>query len=107
MKRGGPRTGTKNLQGKQKYHIDAINEKGKPIAPANHARKFVAQCGVIVRDRLSIRAQEWYKPKVPKEGVIYVSNADKQLLWDELMQNFTLPEEEDVEKPVIENRCKA
>ena len=107
MKRGGPRTGTKKLQGKQKYHIEEINEKGKPIAPANHARKFVAQCGVIVRDRLSIRAQEWYKPKVPKEGVIYVRDEDKQLLWDELMQNFTLPEEEDVEEPVIENRCKA
>ena len=30
-----------------------------------------------------------------------------KLLWDELTHNFTLPEEEDEQNPLIENRCKA
>ena len=44
---------------------------------------------------------------MPREGVTYVPNADKERLWAELMKNFTLPAEEDEDDPVIENRCKA
>ena len=87
----------------QRFTIDEVAEDGEPIAPAKHANIFRRQCGVIVRDNVLITIQEWHQPK--KEGseeVSYVDNQTKDLLWDLLMVNFTLPPEEDPEKNSIE-----
>jgi len=37
-----------------KLNIDEAAEYGEPIAPEKNARKFINQCGVIVRDNIPI-----------------------------------------------------
>ena len=46
-------------------------------------------CGCIVRDRLPISAREW-KQKINEHRVSFVSNLDKNLIWDDILQHFTL-----------------
>ena len=74
-----------------KYNIDEFSLSWEPIAPESHVGKFVAQCGVIVRDQIPISIQEWHKPKEGRE-VSYVDERVKDHLWDTLMSHFTLPE---------------
>jgi hypothetical protein len=74
-----------------KYNIDEVIANGEPIAPAQNARKFISQHGVIVRDNIPITIQEWNKPKEDRE-VSYVDERSKNLLWDMLMSHFNLPE---------------
>ena len=76
--------------------IEEVGEDGEPLAPEDHVRKFVNQAGVIVRDNLQITIQEWNKLKAA--GVSFVYDRTKDMLWDNLMANFTLPLEEDPEK---------
>jgi hypothetical protein len=56
---------------------------------------------VIVRDSIPISIQEWNKPKAD-DGVTYVEDRCKEMLWNMLMTNFTLPPEVDPNNPVIE-----
>ena len=42
-----------------------------------------------VRDRLPISAREW-KQKINKPHVFFVSDLDKNLIWDDILQYFTL-----------------
>src|SRR4051812_29710456 len=42
------------------YAIESVSETGKPL---QHTSKFVNQCGVVVRDNVSITVQEWNEPK--------------------------------------------
>ena len=79
-----------------KLNIDGVKEDGEPIAPPKHASKFIRQCGVIVRDNLDIRIQEWHKQK--DETIPYVQDRMKKMLWAKLKVNFTLPPEEAAEK---------
>ena len=60
---------------------------GEPLGP--HARKFVQHCGYLVRDRLPINAHEW-KQKINEPHVSFVSDLDKNLIWDDILQYFTL-----------------
>ena len=73
-----------------------------PIEPIRTKNAFVAQCGVLVRDKILISIHQWYKPKEEDPHVSYVNDMQKDDLWAELKENFTLPPEEDPEKPVIE-----
>ena len=73
-----------------KYNINEVKEDGEPIAPAQNARKFINQCGVIVRDNIPITIREWNKPKEDR-GDSYVDERSKNLLWDTLMSHFNLP----------------
>ena len=74
-----------------KLNIDEVAEDGEPIAPEKNARKFINQCGVIVRDQIPITVQEWNKPKEDR-GVSFVDERAKNTLWDMLIAHFTLPE---------------
>jgi hypothetical protein len=49
----------------------------------------VQHYGCLVRDRLPISAHEW-KQKINKPHVSFVSNLDKNLIWDDILQYFTL-----------------
>jgi hypothetical protein len=49
----------------------------------------VSQCGAILRDNVSISYIEW-KGKADNPHV--VPNLVKNLLWDEILKHFTLPE---------------
>ena len=70
--------------------IEVVSPDGKPLLPRANANKFVHQCGVIVRDNVLISVQEWNKP-AKVEGVSYVDNRLKDVLWDKLIAHFTLP----------------
>jgi hypothetical protein len=51
--------------------------------------KYVSQCGAIVRDNVPISYKEW-KGKADNPHV--VPESVKNLLWDEILKHFTLPE---------------
>ena len=84
---------SKNIRGPKKplegrYIISEFNiETAEPLGP--HARKSVQHCGYLVRDRLSISAREW-KQKINEPHVSFVSDLDKNLIWDNILQHFTL-----------------
>lgn len=84
---------SKNIRGPKKslegrYIISEFNtETGEPLGP--HARKFVQHCGYLVRDRLPISAHEW-KQKINEPHVSFVFDLDKNLIWDDILQHFTL-----------------
>ena len=61
----------------------------------------------MVRDKIPISIQQWYKPKEEDPEVSYVNDMQKDDLWTELKANFTLPPEEDLEKPVKEQLIKS
>ena len=73
-----------------RYRIDVVGVDGEPQAPVDVARKFVKQCGVLVRDYIPITVQEWNRPS--GGGVPYVGDNAKDKLFDKLMTNFLLPE---------------
>ena len=83
------------MEGHQRFSIEEIAEDGQPIVPIQHARLFVNQCGAIVRDTIPITIQEWNKPKKAVDGVSYVDQRSKDLLWETLMAHFNLPPEYD------------
>ena len=85
----------------ERFEITAIAHDGEPIEPIRTKNTFSAQCGVLVRDKIPISIQQWYKPKDDPE-VSYVNDMQKYDLWTELKSNFTLPPEDNLENPVKE-----
>ena len=91
----------------ERFEIIEIARDGQPIEPIRTKNTFVAQCGVLVRDKIPISIHQWYKPKEEDPQVSYVNDMQKEDLWSELKANFTLPPEEDPEKPVKEQLIKS
>ena len=60
---------------------------GKPLVP--HSKAFVNHLGYLVRDRIPISVREWKENKKHPE-ISYVSRRDKELLWGDVLQHFTL-----------------
>ena len=87
--------------------IIEIDRAGQPIEPHRTKQKFNAQCGVLVRDMIPISIEQWFKPKDKDSEVSYVNDRQKADLWTALKANFTLPPDEDPDKPVIEPLVKA
>ena len=76
----------------QRFTIEEIDDRGQPIVPEKHARMFVNQCGVIVRDNIPITIQEWKKPRnAGEEFTSYVDDVAKEDLWQKLIAHFILP----------------
>ena len=90
-KQHGSSRPAKKLQAGVKYNIDAIMPNGEPLEPKKNANKFIHQCGVIVRDQIPISFQEWNKLAKGDQGVTFVSERAKDLLWELLSSHFTLP----------------
>jgi hypothetical protein len=88
----------------ERYKIEEVGEDGEPIAPTRHAKICVSQCRVVVRDNIWITIREFNKPKA--DGVTYVDERSKNMLWKTLMTNFTLPPEVDPDDKVIERKVK-
>ena len=84
----------------ERFEIIATAPDGQPIEPIRTKNAFVAQCGVLVRDKIPISIQQWFKPATEDPKVSYVNDMQKNDLWTELNSNFTLPLEDDPEKPV-------
>ena len=91
----------------EKFEIIAIAPDGQPIEPLRTKEAFAAQCGVLVRDKIPISIQQWLKSATEDPEVSFVNDMQKNDLWTELKSNFTLPPEEDPEKPVKEQLIKS
>ena len=91
----------------ERFEITAIAPDGEPIEPIRTKNAFSAQCGVLVRDKIPISIHQWYKSKEEDPEVSYINDMQKDDLWTELKPNFTLPPEEDPEKPVKEKLIKS
>ena len=73
-----------------------MDVEGCPSAPEAASIKFVNQCGVIVRARIPITTTLWKSSK-PEEQQHAVPPHQKEMLWTELKDMFTLPEAVDEE----------
>ena len=67
----------------------AVSELGQPCAPKKIANKFVSQCGAIVWDNVPLNYREW-KGKASNSYV--VPDSVKDMLWNDILKHFTLPE---------------
>ena len=95
------------MRSDERFEITAITRDGQPIEPIQTKDAFVAQCGVLVRDKILISIQQWLKPAIEDPEVSYVNDMQKNDLWTELKSNFTLPPEDNPEKPVKEQLIKS
>ena len=73
-----------------------MDAEGCPSATEAASTKFVNQCGVIVRARISITTRLWKSSK-PEEQQHAVPPHQKEMLWTELKDMFNLPEGVDQE----------
>jgi hypothetical protein len=71
--------------------IDEVSIKGAPEKPEGIYTKYVAQCGVLVRDMVSITVAEWNQPKKANIGAKYLEQRIKDTLWDSMLASFSLP----------------
>ena len=76
--------------------VREVDAEGCPSAPEDASTKFVNQCGVIVRARIPITTRLWKTTK-PEEQQHAVPAHQKEMLWVELKDMFTLPEGVDQE----------
>ena len=102
--RRGPK---KRLRQDERFTITAIKGDGQPIEPSRTKEVFSAQCGVLVRDMIPSSIHQWNQPKSEDPQVSFVNDRQKDDPWTALKANFTLPPEEDPDKPVIEPLVKA
>ena len=91
----------------ERFTITAIARDGQPIEALRTKDAFTAQCGVLVRDMIPINIELWNQPKKEDLQVSFVEDRQKEDLWKALKVNFTLPEEEDSENPVMEPMIKS
>nr|AAX96367.1 transposon protein, putative, CACTA, En/Spm sub-class [Oryza sativa Japonica Group]ABA91927.1 transposon protein, putative, CACTA, En/Spm sub-class [Oryza sativa Japonica Group] len=65
------------------FHVVThVSPKGEPLAPKTARAKFSSQCGIIVREKISITVKDWD----------HVTDGDKEVLWKELKKIFQFPE---------------
>ena len=75
-----------------RFIISHVSELGEPLQHREHARKFVNQCGVLVRDNILIHIQEW-KKSTEDLPVSYVPDREKDELWEGLMAHLGYEED--------------
>ena len=73
-----------------------MDAEGCPCALEAASTKFVAQCRVVVRARIPITTRLWKSSKL-EEQQHAVPPHQKEMLWIELKDMFTLPEGVDQE----------
>jgi hypothetical protein len=78
------------MTGTDHHPIEKVSAEGEPLKPRDNARKFIYQCGVIVRDNIPITIGEW-KKLAKAVRVSYVDDRLKEFLWEELISHFSLP----------------
>ena len=77
-----------------RYSIERFADDGNPLEPEDNCRKFINQCGVIVRDMVPINLIEWNKPKTGANvGATYVDDRLKRVLCDTVWLNFSVAED--------------
>ena len=82
---------TKPLKEGHRIVIDRVSDSGEPMEPLDCRRKYINQCGVVVRDMVPISLEEWHQPKDEKKPTTYVDERLKGLCWDALLTKVNLP----------------
>jgi hypothetical protein len=78
------------------YNITEVDPNtGEPLLPAANAKKFVNHCGFLVRDRVLISIREW-KQRKDDSRIPFVSDLEKDLLWQSVLEHFNLPAGDDL-----------
>jgi hypothetical protein len=62
------------------------------MTPTNAARNYIREYGRLMRDHIPISFRLW-KSNNANEQIVAVPQRDKEQLWHELKNNFTLPPE--------------
>ena len=88
-----PRGPSKPMKEGQRVVIDIVDATGQPMQPLECRRKFINQCGVLVRDMVPITCQEWHPRKDGSNTWTYVDDQTKDLFWEKLLTKVTLPPE--------------
>ena len=70
--------------------INTVSASGEPLEPIDNRRKYINQCGVIVRDIVPINLEEWIMPKDENNPTTYVDERLKKLCWDTLLTKVSL-----------------
>jgi len=79
---------TKPLEGH--YIITEVDPNtDELLLPKNNAKKFINHYGFLVRDRVPISVREWKKKK-DDPLISFVSEREKDLLWDSVVAHFNL-----------------
>ena len=81
---------TKKLE--VRFIITEVTPDGEPIASEAAAKKYIRQCGCLVRDHIPISFRLW-KANNPSEQRDVVPEREKEWLWRKLKKNFTVPAE--------------
>jgi hypothetical protein len=81
---------TKIFEGR--YIITEVAHNGEPMTPASAAGKYIWEYGRSVRDHIPISFRLWKSNNANEQSVV-VPQRDKEQLWRELKNNFTLPPE--------------
>ena len=76
---------------------------GEPLLPKNNVKKFINHYGVLVRDRVPINVRKWKKRK-DNPLISFVSEREKDILWDSVTAHFTLPAGEDL-RSLVKSRA--
>ena len=72
-----------------RYIIPKVAPDGEPIAPEVAVKKYIRQCGCLVRDHIPISFRLW-KANNPSEQRDAVPEREKEWLWWELKKHFTV-----------------
>ena len=75
-----------------RFIITEVAPDGEPIASEAAAKKYIRQCGCLVRDHIAISFRLW-KANNPSEQRDAVPEREKEWLWRELKKNFMVPAE--------------
>jgi hypothetical protein len=60
------------------------------MTPANAIRKYIRECGRLVRYHIPISFRLWKSNNANEQSAV-VPQRDKEQIWHELKNNFTLP----------------
>jgi hypothetical protein len=82
-----------------RYILSEFDEGTGQVLGAN-SKKFVAHCGYLVRDRLPVSAREWRQRK-DNPNISFVSDRDKELIWQDILQHFTLDTQDEALKEKV------
>jgi len=68
-----------------------VEDDGQPSEPKEIARRFVSQCGVIVRERVPISIRKW-RSTDPNEPYV-LADTQKEMLWADVKEIFGFPDD--------------
>ena len=73
--------------------ITSLHPDGEPKSPKGVKTTVVNQCGCYVRENIPISFMIWKKTKSTDNDADIVPEIEKQMLWADVKQHFSFPED--------------